>query len=187
MINIIYEDLPESIRINSKSYPVFTDFRDWIAFIDMFNDENLNSKEKLLLSLRWFSDTVPDDLQEAFNGLVKFASADEISFRSGKSSAGGSSAPVLSYLYDSTYIFSAFLQVYSINLRTIEYMHWYEFRALLDGLPETTPLQKRMAYRAVNIAEIKDKKERSRIRKIQRDIALPSRELSAYDAGSVFG
>lgn len=187
MINIIYEDFPESIRINSKNYPVVTDFRNWLRFSDMFSDENLSKKEKLILSLQWFSDTVPDDLQEAFSGLVKFASADEISFQPQKSSGNTISVPVLSYLYDSVYIFSAFLQIYNINLRNIEYMHWYEFRTLLDGLPEDTPVKKRMAYRAVNIAEIKDKKERARIKKIQKSIALPARELSAYDAGSVFG
>lgn len=187
MINIIYEELPRTVQIDGKSYPVVTDFRNWIAFSDMFSDENLSKKEKLILSLQWFSDAIPDDLHEAFSGLVKFASADEISFQPQKSSGNAISVPVLSYLYDSTYIFSAFLQVYNINLRTIDYMHWYEFRALLDGLPEDIPVKKRMAYRAVNIAEIKDKKERARIRKIQKSIALPSHELSAYDAGCIFG
>ena len=65
-------------------------------------------------------------------------------------------------------------------------MHWYKFHALLDALPEDTPLKKRMAYRAINISSIKDKAEKKRIKDIQRSIALPSRELSAFDIGNQF-
>ena len=65
-------------------------------------------------------------------------------------------------------------------------MHWYEFRALLNTLPEDTPLKKRMSYRAINILSIKDKAEKKRIKDIQRSIALPSRELSIYEIGNQF-
>ena len=93
---------------------------------------------------------------------------------------------ILSYLYDSPYVLGAFLQIYGINLRNIDYMHWYEFRTLLDALPEDTPLKKRMSYHAINISSIKDKAEKKRIKDIQRSIALPSRELSAFDIGNQF-
>ena len=93
---------------------------------------------------------------------------------------------ILSYFHDSPYILGAFLQIYRINLRNIDYMHWYEFRALLDVLPEDTPIKKRMSYRAINISSIKDKAEKKRIKDIQRSIALPSRELSIYEIGNQF-
>ncbi|MBP0975818.1 MAG: hypothetical protein J6P20_07125, partial [Oscillospiraceae bacterium] len=41
------------------------------------------------------------------------------------------------------------------------------------ALPDDSQCMKRIAYRSVNLSEIKDKRERTRIAKIQRQIALP--------------
>lgn len=50
--------------------------------------------------------------------------------------AGGSSGPAFDYAEDSSYILAAFQQAYGIDL-TASTMHWWRFRALLGGLPET--------------------------------------------------
>lgn len=187
MINLLYDKLPSSVNIDGKSYPIATDFRDWVAFFDMILDDELTEKDKCLGAFNWFTETIPSDVENAYNALISFAGCNDIKFSyspCGKISK--TSAPVLSYLYDSPYIFSAFLQVYNINLRTIKYMHWYEFKSLFDGLPEDTPIKKRMAYRSINLSDIKDKKERERIKKIKNDIKLPSKRLTAEQAGNVF-
>lgn len=186
MINLLYEQYPTELIIDNISYPIITNFRDWIAFFDMINDDILEPKDKLVASLQWFESDVPNDLEKAYNSLISFASAEELYSKPMQNSRKSSTKQILSYLYDSTYILGAFLQTYKINLRNIDYMHWYEFRALLDALPEDTPLKKRMSYRAINVSSIKDKAEKKRIKDIQRSIALPSRELSAFDIGSRF-
>ena len=187
MIDILYEKYPTSIIINDVSYPIVTDFRNWIAFFDMINDDILENKDKVIASLNWFKDKIPNDLEKSYNGLISFARADDLNPKANKNSTKSqNNKQILSYLHDSPYILGAFLQTYGINLRNIEYMHWYEFRALLDALPEDTPLKKRMGYRAINLVDIKDKAERKRIKAIQRDIALPHRELSAFDIGNQF-
>ena len=43
-----------------------------------------------------------------------------------------------------------------------------------------------MYYRSIRLADIKDKKERNRIRKIQNAIALPSIELSDEAIANAF-
>ncbi|MGN1411452.1 MAG: Gp15 family bacteriophage protein [Oscillospiraceae bacterium] len=185
---MLYEKYPTELIIDNISYPIVTDFRSWIAFFDMINDDILEDKDKVIASLNWFKDKVPNDLEKAYNGLISFARADEINPKFNKNSEKSqNNKQILSYLYDSPYILGAFLQTYGINLRNIDYMHWYEFRALLDALPEDTPIKKRMSYRSVNVAEIKDKKEKKRIKAIQLDIALPSRPMSAYEVGNAFG
>lgn len=186
MINLLYEQYPTELVIDNVSYPIVTDFRNWIAFYDMINDDILGPKDKLVASLQWFESNVPADLEKAYNGLISFASAEELCSKSTQNSGKSSTKQILSYLYDSPYVLGAFLQIYGINLRNIDYMHWYEFRALLDALPEDTPLKKRMGYRAINVSSIKDKAERKRIKDIQRSIALPSRELSIYEIGNQF-
>lgn len=187
MINILYEQYPTELIIDNISYPIVTDFRDWIAFFDMINDDILEPKDKVIASLNWFKDKIPNDLEQAYNGLISFARADDLNPKLNKiSDKTQNTKQILSYLHDSPYILGAFLQTYRINLRNIDYMHWYEFRALLDALPEDTPLKKRMGYRSINVSSIKDKAERKRIKAIQRDISLPSRELSAFDIGNQF-
>ena len=185
MINILYEQYPTELIIDNVSYPIVTDFRNWIAFFDMINDDILEPKDKVIASLNWFADKIPDNIEKAYNGLISFARADDLTSKPTNSSKQ-SNKQILSHLHDSPYILGAFLQTYGINLRNIDYMHWYEFRALLDALPEDTPLKQRMGYRSINVSSIKDKAERKRIKAIQRDIALPSRELSAFDIGSQF-
>ena len=65
-------------------------------------------------------------------------------------------------------------------------MHWHKFLALFDALPEDTPIKKRIAYRGVNLAAIKDKNERKRIRKIKDAIRIPQPDLDAYQCGDYF-
>ena len=188
MINVLYEKFPESIVIENTGYPVVTDFRDWIAFFDMINDPGLLPKDVVKASLSWYRDKIPPDIIAAYNGLISFAQADDIHYKHNNknSSENTCKKQIVSYLYDSPYILGAFRQVYGINLRETEYMHWYEFCALFDALPEDTPIKKRMSYRAVNTAGIKDRAEQKRIRKIQREIAFPCKALSAADIGSMF-
>lgn len=187
MINILYEQYPTELIIDNVSCPIVTDFRDWIAFFDMINDDILEPKDKVIASLNWFKDKIPNNLEQAYDRLISFARADDLNPKLNKiSDKTQNTKQILSYLHDSPYILGAFLQTYGINLRNIDYMHWYEFRALLDALPEDTPIKKRMGYRSVNVSSIKDKAERKRIKAIQRDIALPSRELSAFDIGNQF-
>lgn len=186
MINLLYEQYPTELIIDNISYPIITNFRDWIAFFDMINDDILEPKDKLVASLQWFESDVPADLEKAYNSLISFASADELYSKPTQNNRKSSTKQILSYLHDSSYVLGAFLQTYGINLRNIDYMHWYEFRALLDALPEDTPLKKRMSYRAINVSSIKDKAEKKRIKDIQCSIALPSRELSAFDIGNQF-
>ena len=56
---------------------------------------------------------------------------------------------------------------------TCEYMHWWKFNALFDSLNENTELKKRIAYRMMDISKIKNKDEKKRIRRIQKQIAIP--------------
>lgn len=41
-------------------------------------------------------------------------------------------------------------------------------------------------YRSIRLSDIPDKKERNRIREIQRKIAIPAAEMSEEDIASVF-
>ena len=95
--------------------------------------------------------------------------------------------PVISYNQDAPYIISGFLECYGIDLTEIQYMHWWKFQMLIDGINEDCELKKRMGYRSIDLNQIKDKEERERIRKIQKQIAIIDHEVTSEEIGDAFG
>ena len=185
MINLLFEELPDTVEVSGNFYRIATDFRDWIAFFDMIADKKIDKKQKMITVLQWFTDGIPDNIPEAYNALTEFASCSEIRKTSGKS-ADSSSTPTLSWLYDSAYVLGAFRQVYNIDLIRVKYMHWWEFSALFEALPEDTQIKKRIAYRQIRLSDIRDKSERKRILKIKKTVAFPHEPVSAEKTGEIF-
>ena len=188
MINILFEELPDAVEVSGKFYKIATDFRDWIAFFDMMADMKLERKQKMLTALAWFSEEIPKNIVEAYNALTYFASCSGIRKNSENSEKNNpvSEIPTLSWLYDSAYVLGAFRQVYGIDLIRIEYMHWWEFSALFEALPEDTPIKKRIAYRQIRLSDIKDKERRRQILKIKKAVAFPHEPVSAEKTGEIF-
>ena len=190
MINLLFEPLPDAVEVSGNFYKIATDFRDWIAFFDMLEDNSIDQKQKMFLALKWFTDEIPKNILQAYNALIEFASCSGIHQEKSENDAEknkNSRKMSLSWLYDSAFVLGAFHQAYNIDLIHIEYMHWWEFSALFEALPEDIPIKKRMAYRQINPSEIKDKERRKQVLKIKRSIAFPHKPVSAEKAGEMFG
>ena len=190
-MNLFYEDYPESIMADGQEIRIRTDFREYIRLIDLLKTDKLRDYEKWQFIIQYFHDR-PDNMASALDELVDFVNLEQMREKISESDEDNQeetvdNRPLFSFQYDYPYILSGFLSSYGINLRTIEYMHWWEFRLLFDGLPEDTEIKKRIMYRAINPAEIKDNEERKRIIKIQRAIRLPEEDtMSDYDIGDAF-
>lgn len=187
-MNLFYEDYPDSIVVDGVEIPIVTDFREYVKLIDMLKDDSLNSQEKVYFLSQYFLE-VPSDFSEAMNALTDFVimkDREEIEAEDESNTEAESKKEVYSFEYDYPFIFSAFLSEYGINIRTIKYMHWWEFKLLFDGLSEKTEIKQRISYRSINLSTIKDKDERERIRKIQNAIRLPQQKVSDYDIGNAF-
>ena len=90
------------------------------------------------------------------------------------------------YEQDAPYIISAFRREYQVNLLSVPYMHWWEFRILLDGLSEESQIKKRIYWRTCDVSKM-EKKERMEILKIRRSITIPEEEyVSDEDIGNAF-
>ena len=190
-MNLFYEDYPESIMADGQKIRIRTDFREYIRLIDLLKTDKLRDYEKWQFIIQYFHDR-PDNMASALDGLVDFVNLEQMREKISESDEDNQeetvdNRPLFSFQYDYPYILSGFLSSYGINLRTIEYMHWWEFRLLFDGLPEDTEIKKRIMYRSINPAEIKDNEERKRIIKIQNAIRLPEEvTMSDYDIGDAF-
>ena len=51
-MNLLYDALPDTVTVDGKAYRIYTDYRDWLRFYDMQEDDGLSKREKLLLMLR---------------------------------------------------------------------------------------------------------------------------------------
>lgn len=190
-MNLFYEDYPTSIMVDGEEIPIVTDFRSYVQLFDMLKDSEMNSNEKFM-TLRQYFKMTPPNFSHAIDALVDFMTMEELPKcgMQGSEETENDDAKkkeLYSFSIDYPFIFSAFLQEHGINIRTIPYMHWWEFRMLFDGLSDDTEIKKRIMYRNIDLNEIKDKEERKRIEKIQRQIRLPGDELNDFDIGDAFG
>ena len=71
------------------------------------------------------------------------------------------------YLEDWEMIVADFQHYYRIDLKTIKYLHWFEFIQKLNSLPETCQFMKVLGYRSADLSKIKNKEERFRIAKLK--------------------
>ena len=79
---------------------------------------------------------------------------------------------VFSYTEDHALIVAAFRQAYGIGLKELKEMHWWEFLALLSGIPDSTVLSRIMGIRAMDIDPKEPPKVKAAKRKAKEAAAL---------------
>ena len=135
-MNLLYDALPDTVTVDGKAYRIYTDYRDWLRFYDMQEDDGLSKREKLLLMLEWYIDKPPlSCLEEALEALIGFATRSEEQPEQRQEHSGRKTTDrVLSWQYDAAYVYAAFLSVYHMDLQQVEQMHWHLFLGLFDAL-----------------------------------------------------
>ncbi len=193
-INILLDDLPQTLKIDNKEYPISTNFRTIILFEILLTDKSLSDREKLeeMICL-FFPEDMPERItKETIDAIIDF-------YKCGKKDTDKQKAvkstiknktKVYSFEWDDAYIYSAFLTAYKMDLNDIDYLHWWKFKALFNSLPSDCEFVKIMGYRGTDTSKISDKKERDRIAKLKSLYALPENlttEEKAAQIGALFG
>lgn len=184
MLNALIEEYPDTIIVDGKEYSIDTNFRRWIGLNEALLDKQLEPDDLNHLVLALFKEELPENGAATGKEIIRFLRGNIDDSKEGKGAVKGKR--VFSFLYDSDYIIGAFMECYHIDLVRIRYMHWWHFLALLNALNSECELKKRMNYRGMDLSKL-NKKERSRIRKIQREIALPQEELDEESIAAAFG
>lgn len=167
MFDLITSTLPTEY----KGVNVKTDFKQALKFFKILDSEELDQKTKALLIMRclfclnpFCCDTPIDrdpDLWEFINYYISGGSDSEKS--------GGTKS--YDFVQDADYIYSAFMQIYGINLRQIK-MHWWEFLALFKSLPEGTMLSKIIDIRTKDIDPKMDSKNKANLMRLKSQFML---------------
>ena len=180
MINILYEPFPDSINADGMEYKVLTDFREWLGFADMLADKTVSEEERASLCGMWFESEAEHITAGMISGLIGFLRGDglepdppEPDDDEEPDEPEFPKPPVLDFSIDAKFILGDFRRFYGIDLLTVDFMHWYEFLSLLRALPDESMTMRRVGYRSTDLNQIPDKRQRARIAKIQRQIALP--------------
>lgn len=194
-MNVMFEAFPQTVEVDGKEYKIVTDFREWIKLHELFQNTRKFSRATLDMILDWYEDDPPEDDRKAVRALQDFLLAESLQEDDFTGEKTGQRVrqpekPSFSFSQDAILIYSAFREIYGIDITNIPYMHWWQFLVLFWGLPENTQIKERIYYRSVDLNDIESKEERKRIKKIKKLVALKEnnrRKMDAYEIGDVFG
>ncbi|MGH4125596.1 MAG: bacteriophage Gp15 family protein [Clostridium sp.] len=164
-MNILIDLLPLEVTIEGVEYSINSDFRTSMLFELMMADNDLDDKQKIIQAIELYYPKTPENINLAMDQLLWF-------YRCGKdmvASSGngkGKSNQIYDFNFDDDYIYSAFLDQYSIDLQDVD-LHWWKFKAMFKSLKEDNEIVKIMGYRSIDLNEIKDKEQKTQYKKMK--------------------
>jgi len=166
-MNLLLDKLPTEY----EGLKIETNFRSFILFELLMQDRKVDEKTKVAIALNLFYKETPKDLKKAIDGIIWFYARGDIEKKQQKGN-NSKIKKIYSYEEDANYIYSAFLSQYRLDLNEVEYLHWWKFKSLFEGLNEENQICKIMGYRSIDLNKIKDKEERKKYKKIKQQWAL---------------
>lgn len=170
--NLLINQLPQHTDSGMR---IRTDFRESIKFELLMQDRTIEDDKKIrmILNLYYYRPEQITDIKKALEEVVWFYSGGDKKENTNRTAKNNNKKQIYSYEFDDELIYDAFKDQYGIDLQDIEYLHWWKFKAMFEGLKEDNQIVKIMGYRAMDISKIKDKNERKRYKEIQKLYALP--------------
>lgn len=193
--NILIDPLPETITVNGRDFLINSDFRAGMLFEMLSNDSTMSDEDIALQTLDIFMvDDIPTDVESTYKEILWFyrCGYEPQQRRRRKETAVERAVieqRIFDYDIDAPLIYAAFMSQYKIDLQDIEYLHWWKFTAMFQGLHESERICEIMGYRSMDLGKITDKDLRQHYASLKNKYALPngmSVEEKVSRAGNVF-
>lgn len=175
MMDLLTAVPPGYVEINGEKYAVCSDFRYGILLSELFSDDSVDVCQKVGLALKLLSPELSEaaergiiPLKTAFDRIMWFYTCGRGLEQRGK---GRNMEPAIDFSCDGERIFSAFRQVYQLDLSE-EGLHWWKFIALLRGLPPECELMRVVRLRLTDTAKISDDEARRRVRRAKAAVRI---------------
>lgn len=171
-------DYPEYIKVNNKEYKINTDFRIAIKCNEIAQNDKIRDYERALAIIYiLFGDEAIEDAKQNPDLYEKFLKAAIKYLSCGKEPEKNQEKPDMDYIEDEGFIKSSFQYDYKYDPYEMDHVHWYKYFNDLNNLSNSEfgnccVLNRVRNLRNMNLSEIKDIKERERIRKAQERFAL---------------
>ena len=174
MINLLLDNIDEVVKSRIK-INFDTNFRIGIAFEIMMQNPKYSMQAKTYQALKLFYPEMNKikDTKKAIDDIIWFYSCGKNEEKTSQKTKNIKNRQIYSYEFDNDLIYCAFKNQYNIDLEEIDYLHWWKFKAMFNGLKSDNRIIEIMGYRAMDLSKIKDKEERKRCRKLQKLYALP--------------
>ena len=171
----LYERLPDRVRAGGRTYKLDLDFRNVLQYMEILSRDDLLPDAREYLALRKLTKRPPKQLSkltEAIKGLL---------FPETKKPA--EHKKLTDFAQDADLIRAAFRQSYGIDLWR-DKLHWIEFSALLNALPEGSRYSEVLGIRArpIPAATKYNKAERDWLIKAKAQCALTKSDKDIEDA-----
>lgn len=169
---------PEYVKIGDKKYKINTDFRVAIECNKVSEDLTIGDYEKALAIIyKLFGDEGLDDIKNH----EKLLELGQKYLLCGKDiNVDNTEKPDMDFIQDMDYIEASFMSDYKLDIKE-EKMHWWTFFNLMNGLSNSEMgnccvLNRIRNLRNEDLSQIKDQKQRDKIRKAQQQVALKKLE-----------
>lgn len=129
--------LPQTLKVNGKSYPINSDYRNILQIISAYADPELKDEEKVYILLRRiyqksFQDIPAEDYADAVRVANHFIECEN-------DHDDRPSPRVVNWEKDEQLIFPAVNKVAGMEIRSVPYMHWWTFYGYFQNIdPEGT-------------------------------------------------
>lgn len=159
---------PTKMEANGRIYPINTDYRIALACFRALDDDEITDLERFYAveTLLLGSDVLEEDEMILKDKIISYLkcerdddeSDDEIDF---------------DYLQDETRVKISIKQCYNnLDVDKIEYLHWYEYNELIEGLTEDSLIDRVRQIRTLDINQIEDAKKRNKALIIKQRLSL---------------
>lgn len=159
---------PTKMEANGHIYPINTDYRVALACFKALNDDDITDLERFyaIETLLLGSDVLEEDeiiLKDKIITYLKCGRDDEIS----------NSEVDFDYLIDENRVKISIRQAYNnLDVEKIDYLHWYEYNELIEGLTEDSLIDRVRQFRTLDINQIEDAKKRKKALVIKQRLSL---------------
>ena len=174
---------PEYVKIGDKKYKINIDFRVAIECNSIAMNNSIGEYEKALAIIyKLFGEVGLND----FQNHQKLLELGQRYLRLDKAFEESNSEPDMDFKQDMDYIETSFMSDYKIDLSTTK-MHWWTFYNLINGLSNSEfgnccVLNRVRNLRTYDVSQIKNRKEREKIIKAQKSVALKKPEVKLTKA-----
>lgn len=125
--------LPVSAEIGGREYPVNADFRDVLEIIEILQDADKHERLRAILALtlfyEGFEEMPPEDYQAAFDWMLRFIALDE-------PEDDRPHPKMIDWKQDRAIIAAEINKVAGVEVRNLEYLHWWTFIGYFNGIGE---------------------------------------------------
>ena len=159
---------PTKMEANGHIYPINTDYRVALACFRALDDDEITDLERFYAveTLLLGSDVLEEDEMILKDKIISYLKCE-------RDDAESDNEIDFDYLQDENRVKISIRQCYNnLDVDKLEYLHWYEYNELIEGLTEDSLIDRVRQIRTLDINQIDDAKKRKKALIIKQRLSL---------------